>query len=34
MSLIKIVIADDEKTARQALKRALVKKHTIFDKFL
>ena len=31
MSLIKIVIADDEKTARQALKRALVKKHTIFE---
>ena len=31
MSLIKIVIADDEKTARQALKRSLVKKHTIFE---
>ena len=31
MSLIKIVIADDEKTARNALKRALVKKHTIFE---
>ena len=31
MSLIKIVIADDEKTARQALKRSLVKKHSIFE---
>jgi DNA-binding NtrC family response regulator len=31
MSLIKIVIADDEKTARQALKRALVKKYTILE---
>lgn len=31
MSLIKIVIADDEKTARHALKRALVKKYTIIE---
>ena len=31
MSLIKIVLADDEKTARQALKRSLVKKYTIFE---
>jgi DNA-binding NtrC family response regulator len=31
LSLIKIVIADDEKTARQALKRSLVKKYTIFE---
>ncbi len=31
MSLIKILIADDEKTAREALKRSLVKKHIIFE---
>tara|TARA_S200000501_G_scaffold379027_1_gene446754 strand:+ start:5881 stop:7236 length:1356 start_codon:yes stop_codon:yes gene_type:complete len=31
LSLIKIVIADDEKTARIALKRSLIKKHIIFE---
>jgi len=31
MSLIKILIADDERTSRQALRRALVKKYTIFE---
>ncbi len=31
MSLIKILIADDERISRQALRRALVKKYTIFE---
>ena len=31
MSLIKILIADDEKTARIAIKRSLVKKYTVFE---